>query len=148
MNVPKGRSSAKAPLVFGICDVETLTACSAALAKPGVEIRCEGFGVALTRVGTSTPFVFCDPPYLPLGGQKTNFSGYQAAGFGQEDHEFLEYVLRRSAASGAIVLASNSMAADQLYSRWEQSVMTTRRSIAAKGGDRLPMTELLFSNPR
>jgi site-specific DNA-adenine methylase len=81
---------------------------------------------------------------MPLQGQKTNFSEYQASVFGARDHGALETALRRSAKHGAIVLASNSMAADSLYYRWERSEMVTRRSIAASGGGRSMMTELLF----
>jgi DNA adenine methylase len=141
MNVPKGDT--KSPPV--ICDTETLTACSIALNKPGVTIMVEGYDRALDRVSSdSNSFVFCDPPYMPIASQKSNFNAYQAGGFGLEDQEALEKRLWHLSQQRVTIMVSNASSARELYSRWEANEVLTRRSIAANEGDRSPIIELLF----
>jgi DNA adenine methylase len=141
MNSPKGEFKTGPQ----ICDRPTLEACSKALNKPGVTIMTESWDRALERVTKhSTPLVFCDPPYMPLPDQKSNFSAYQAGGFDLQDQENLERALWDLVNGGTKVLTSNALSARELYSRWETIEVQTRRSIAAKEGGRKPLIELLF----
>ena len=74
--------------------------------------------------------VYCDPPYLTVGG---NFTAYHESGFNLMDHGKLSRKLRQLASAGVTVVASNSdlELVHHLYSGFERIGITAPRSVGA-----------------
>lgn len=137
-NVPFGRY--KNPT---ICDHVCLTL--AAVALQGVELTSIDFESACSNV-QSTDFVYFDPPYLPTS-KTSDFTAYNAGGFGLDDHKKLAtyfHILKRSV--GAEVLLSNSDRPEirELYRGDEIDEVLAARAINSRGSGRGKITELLI----
>lgn len=98
-NVPFGRY--KAP---NYCDRPNLEAVSRALQE--VELACAPFEAVLAEARPGD-WVYFDPPYAPLS-RTSNFTGYQAQGFTDEDQRRLRVVSGTLAGGGVSVMISNS----------------------------------------
>ncbi len=71
----------------------------------GAEIRVADFRDVLAEAGEGDQ-VYCDPPYVPLGGT-ASFTAYAKAPFGIEEQRALAIAAREAALRGARVVLSN-----------------------------------------
>jgi DNA adenine methylase len=93
-------------------------------------------------------FIYFDPPYH--SADKTNFTGYQADGFGEKDQERLRNVMIRMTKRGAKCLLSNS---DTEYIRelydydhFEIISVQAKRAINSDSSCRGNVNEVLIKN--
>jgi DNA adenine methylase len=138
-NVPFGRYKNPA-----ICDRNNLARCSRALQS--VDLRCENFE-AVEQLSEPGDFVYFDPPYAPVSAT-SNFTAYQAGGFGVEHHEALARLCNRLDEKGVRFMLSNSFTdmAMELYKRHKVEVVSAARAINAQGGGRGKVSELIVTN--
>jgi DNA adenine methylase len=87
--------------------------------------------------------VYCDPPYLTVGG---NFTAYHESGFNLMDHGKLSRKLRQLASAGVAVVASNSdlELVHHLYSGFERIGITAPRSVGAAANSQKAAPELIL----
>lgn len=142
-NVPFGRY--RSPRFL---DPENLRAVAESL--KGVRILCANFETVVGRVHEGD-FVYFDPPYAPLSAT-SNFTCYQAGGFGEEDQVRLRDVSRNLKKKGAFVMVSNSDTPliRDLYQGRDfhiHSVMA-KRAINSKGAKRGSISELIITTYR
>lgn len=149
-NVPVGRYTNPR-----ICDPAHLRGVAAALRQPGVTIEMGSFEASLANTGRGD-FIYCDPPYAPLS-RTASFANYTAEGFGAADQTALQQALVNAARRGAVVIASNSSAAQilSLYtSREAQNAglvvrrVPARRAINSRAGLRGPVDEVIVTNAK
>ena len=138
-NVPFG--SYKNPT---ICDNNNLARCSRALQS--VDLRCEKFEF-VEHLAEAGDFVYFDPPYAPLSAT-SNFTSYQAGGFGVEHHEALAQLCGRLDEKGVRFMLSNSFTdiAMELYKKHKVEVVSASRAINSKGARRGKVNELIVTN--
>jgi DNA adenine methylase len=93
-------------------------------------------------------FIYFDPPYH--SPDKTNFTGYQADGFGEEEQERLRNVMIKMTGRGAKCLLSNS---DTEYIRdlyahdlFEIISVQAKRAINSDSAGRGTVNEVLIKN--
>jgi DNA adenine methylase len=141
-NVPYGRY--KKP---SICEEEVLRRISGYLNAHEITLRNGDFEDAVSDAGVGA-FVYFDPPYH--SPDRTNFTGYQAGGFGEGEQRRLRDLMLRLSLRGIKCLLSN---ADTDYIRalyGEDPFVTvrvlTKRSISADASLRGPVSELLIRN--
>jgi DNA adenine methylase len=99
-NVPYGKYKNPA-----ICDEVVLRQISAYINSNQIVILNQDFEQAVMSAGKKS-FVYFDPPYH--SPDKTNFTGYQAGGFGEEEQRRLQGVMIKLTKQGAKCLLSNS----------------------------------------
>ena len=148
-NVPAGRHAA-----LTICDAANLRAWSQALRRPGVSLSAVSYENAL-RTARDGDFVYLDPPYAPLTST-SRFTSYTAAGFGAAEQAALQRLVIAIAGRGALVLLSNSSAAEirRLYARnggaqdagLHATTVPARRAINSRAAGRGPIREYLITN--
>jgi len=138
-NVPFGRY--KNP---NIADENNLRKASALLQR--ADIRHGDFSCALD-VAEPKFFIYLDPPYDPLT-QTANFTSYTAASFAGEDQRRLAGLFRELDSRGCRVMLSNSDTPfiRDLYSGYDITVVTARRSINCRANGRSPVNELVIRN--
>ena len=132
-NVPRGDYAN--PVV---CDEDTLTGANKALQK--ATIRYGDFG----RIEPGlNDFIYCDPPY------DGTFSGYDAGGFGEEEHRRLRDSVVKWQKQGASVMISNadtplirSLYGPDSFTIYE---MSAPRAINCNGSGRGHSSELLIT---
>ena len=137
-NVPHGAYKNPA-----ICNRSVLQAASAAL--QGMALTCGDFERALRRQRQGD-FVYCDPPYWPVGGY-ADFVNYTKEGFGPLDQERLRDVALRLKKAGVQVLLSNADLdpVHKLYAKsFEMRRVEARRAINSKATKRGNVGELLI----
>lgn len=105
-NVPFGKY--KNPI---ICDAENLLEVSKCLKH--VRLTEKSFEFVLDEA-KSGDVVYFDPPYMPVS-KTANFSSYTAEKFSLTDHTLLSLVFDQLVERGVTVIASNSIAARELY---------------------------------
>ena len=139
-NVPVG--SYKRP---AICEPEVLRAVSRYLRETQVELYTGDFADAVEGAG-SDAFVYFDPPYH--SADNTNFTGYQANGFGEGEQRRLRDLFDALTARGAKCLLSNS-ATDlilELYQNYHCDRIPARRNINSRPDGRGAVQEVLIRN--
>jgi DNA adenine methylase len=99
-NVPCGKYKNPA-----ICEEIVLRQISNYLNTHEIDILNNDFEDAIARADKNS-FIYFDPPYH--SPDKTNFTGYQADGFGEEDQERLRNVIIKMTKRGVKCLLSNS----------------------------------------
>jgi DNA adenine methylase len=141
-NVPYGRY--KKPR---ICEERVLRRISGYLNTHEITLRSGDFEDAVSDAGEGA-FVYFDPPYH--SPDRTNFTGYQAKGFGEDEQRRLRDLMVRLTRRGVKCLLSNS---DTEYIRalyGEEPFVTagvmTKRSISADVSLRGPVSEVLIRN--
>jgi DNA adenine methylase len=141
-NVPYGRY--KNP---SICEEELLRRISGYLNSHEITLRCGDFEEAVSDAGEGA-FVYFDPPYH--SPDRTNFTGYQAEGFGEGEQRRLRDLMVRLSRRGIKCLLSNS---DTEYIRslygdapFVTARVLTKRSISADASFRGPVSEVLIRN--
>jgi DNA adenine methylase len=87
--------------------------------------------------------IYCDPPYLPLGGA-VSFNGYTPYSFDYNETERLANELYQSVKRGAIAVISNHDTPDTryLFRQFKIHSINARRSVAANG-NRQPAREII-----
>jgi DNA adenine methylase len=141
-NVPYGRYKNPA-----ICIEIVLRRISNYLNKNDIRILNKDFEDAVADADKKS-FVYFDPPYH--SPDKTNFTGYQAGGFGDEDQQRLRDVMVKLAGRGVTCLLSN---ADTEYIRglytddiFDIIPVMAKRAINADSTGRGLVNEVLIKN--
>ena len=141
-NVPYGRY--KNPL---ICEEAVLRQISNYLNSNEISIVNGDFEQAVSTAG-KTAFIYFDPPYH--SPDKTNFTGYQANGFDDQEQERLRNVIIKMTNRGAKCLLSNS---DTEYIRelyndniFEITSVQAKRAINSNSAGRGAVNEVLIKN--
>lgn len=115
-----------------------------------VELVAQDFGACESAI-RAEDFVYCDPPYLPIS-ETSKFTAYTAEGYTSEDQADLIDMLYRVRMLGASFVLSSSdipIVHKQVHALdWRKSIkidaIAASRSIAAKGGSRKKVNELLI----
>jgi DNA adenine methylase len=148
-NVPAGRYANPR-----ICDAGNLRGVSAALSRPGVEVREDRFE-SVCEWAMPGDFIYFDPPYAPIS-PTSSFTAYMPGGFTSDDQRRLQQVVIELARRGCHVLLSNSTApevtalyADNVVARaagLRAHRVSARRTINSRGAARGAVDEYLISN--
>jgi DNA adenine methylase len=147
-NVPAGRYENPT-----ICDAAHLRRVAAALSARTVRIDGGSFEGPLESAGPGD-FVYCDPPYAPLG-PTARFAQYTAAGFGEPDQQRLQHAVLGAVRRGANVVLSNSSTpfTEALYGGHEarraglaMRRVPARRAINSRAALRGSVNEILVTN--
>jgi DNA adenine methylase len=145
-NVPYGRYTNPA-----ICDAPILRAINRYLNHDKVDIKTLSgdFETAVKTAGRGS-FIYFDPPYHSVGN--TNFTGYQAGGFGETEQRRLRDVFAAKTNAGAKCLLSNSDTPfiRELYAdgRFEIVTVKAKRAINSDSAGRGEVNEVLVKNWR
>lgn len=145
-NVPYGRYANPA-----ICDEPVLRAIHRYLCHDNVkiEILYGDFAVAVKNAERNS-FIYFDPPYH--SPDSTNFTGYLAGGFDDDEQRRLHEVFVAKTNAGAKCLLSNSDTSliRQLYNddRFDTIVVKAKRVINSDGAGRGEVDEVLIKNWR
>jgi DNA adenine methylase len=148
-NVPWGnRKRATASTVY---TEESILAASRALY--GVRLFVQDYKIACREVRfNSQAFGYFDPPYVPVSAS-SDFTAYQADGFGAAEQRDLAYLFHSIAKfgeqwSGGRALLSNSHCPVtlKLYKGLVRRRIQARRSINSVGSKRGPVSELLVES--
>jgi DNA adenine methylase len=141
-NVPYGKYKNPA-----ICDEIALRQISDYLNANRITIQNGDFEKAVSSSGKNS-FIYFDPPYH--SPDKTNFTGYQADGFGEAEQERLRDVMVKMTNRGAKCLLSN---ADTAYIRglyghdfFDIIPVQAKRSINSDSAGRGTVSEVLIRN--
>lgn len=96
------------------------------------------------RMAQAGDVIYCDPPYIPAS-KSANFTSYHTDGFTSEQQRKLARMLRIAARRGRHVVASNSetAAALALYSDFNITTTTARRSVSANAAGRTRAGEII-----
>ncbi len=131
-----------------VCDVENLKAVSALLNHFKVDVQHGDFEATTANAGPDD-VVYFDPPYIPLS-KTSNFTSYQAGGFGMAEQERLATYFRNLVDKGVHVVLSNSDTelTRALYEGFEMHVVQARRSVNSKGTGRGVVNELVLVGRR
>lgn len=102
-----------------------------------------------TAIGSAThgDFVYFDPPYIPID-ITSNFTSYQAEGFGQHDQVRLASTLEKLREKGIKAMCSNSdteMTRD-VFKNLHISTIQAPRMVSASAEGRGSITELVITN--
>jgi len=143
-NVPYGKYTNPA-----ICDVPVLRAIHNYLENAEIEILHGDFADAVKNAGRKT-FIYFDPPYY--SPNNTNFTGYLAGGFGDDEQARLRDVFVERTDAGAKCLLSNSdtQFIRDLYDdgRFEFFTIKAKRIINSDSTGRGEVDEILIKNWR
>ena len=132
-----------------ICDEPVLRAIHTYLSNKNVniEILCGDFASSITEANCNS-FIYFDPPYHSSGN--TNFTGYQANGFNENDQTRLRNVFLERTEAGAKCLLCNSDTEfiRGLYNdkRFEVLTVKAKRYINSNSSGRGEVNELLIKN--
>lgn len=143
LNVPYGRYKTYKP------DYANLLAAGRALASCRLHLNrldyCLGIALpasAHARRSRRDPlWIYCDPPY------RGTFTSYSQGGFDDADQTDLAQRLTEAATNGHVVVASNTLAADELYDNrhWQHHrLLAHRNNINRNGKGRAPVPDALY----
>lgn len=137
-NVPWGKNP-KAKLY----DRDNLEAVARSIVGLKVTFNGCSFRTALESVRRGD-LVYFDPPYVPI--KKTSFTRYTGSEFGYAEQEELAAEFDRLVDLGARVILSNAKTpwVVDRFRRYEIHTVNAARSIAADGGRRAPVPEVLI----
>ena len=141
-NVPFGRI-----WWANICDEETLARTS--LQLRGARLLNGDYARALETAGAGD-LVYLDPPYLSSGKGPATFYAYQPHTFGEVEHRRLAKIFRELDQRGCHLMLSNADTelVRELYDGYPYKVLTTRRQVNCKAGQREGWRELIIHNRR
>jgi DNA adenine methylase len=139
-NVPYGKY--RNPL---ICEEAALRRISAYLNINDVTILNRDFEAALPEAGKDS-FIYFDPPYH--SPDKSNFTGYQAGGFGEDEQRRLRDLFVKMTERGALCLLSNADTEfiRELYRDFEIAPVRAKRPINSDPSGRGCVNEILVKN--
>jgi DNA adenine methylase len=145
-NVPYGRYVKPA-----ICDAPVLHAIHRYFKYDNVDIEMQDgdFERAVETAGQGS-FIYFDPPYH--SSDNTNFTGYQAGGFGENEQRRLRdvFIARTDAGAKCLLSNSDSPLIRKLYSdnRFEIIAVKAKRAINSDSAGRGEVGEVLIKNWR
>lgn len=141
LNAPFGRY--KNPL---ICDEENIKEVSHFFNEKDIRFFNEDFEQFLSKC-KKNDFVYLDPPYDPIN-DSSNFTGYNANGFGRNDQKRLKKLCDKLDKKGVKFLLSNSSTKfiNDLYKEYKIDKIDAKRSINSKGNKRGSIKEVLVRN--
>ncbi len=124
----------------------TINALNKYLNKANVIIKCGDYKDALRGIRKGA-FVYLDPPYFPISSS-SSFTGYTAAGFGEEEQIALKKQCDLLDRRGVKFLLSNSSCKfiEDLYSEYIITKVGAKRAINAKPDKRGEVDEVLVRN--
>ena len=130
-----------------ICEESVLKAISKYLHEKGIQILQGDFAAAVQDAPGSA-FVYFDPPYH--SPDNTNFTGYQAGGFGEEEQKRLRDTFVALAGKGAKCLLSNADTEfiRKLYEGYKIETVQARRTINSNAAGRGDVNEVLIKSWR
>ncbi len=98
---------------------------------------------------SSGDFVFLDPPYLPISAY-ADFKRYTKEQFYEEDHVELAAEMQRLHDLGCYVVLTNSNhpLVHEQYSKFEISVIQTKRHISCRGNSRKGEDVVVYAPPK
>ncbi|MDR1636498.1 MAG: DNA adenine methylase [Treponema sp.] len=139
-NVPYGKY--RNPV---ICEEAVLRRISAYLNAGDVTILNRDFEAALSGAGRHS-FIYFDPPYH--SPDKSNFTGYQAGGFGEDEQRRLRDLFARMTEEGAECILSNADTEfiRDLYRDFEVVPVRAKRAINSDASGRGFVNEILVMN--
>jgi DNA adenine methylase len=139
-NVPYGKY--RNPV---ICEEALLRRIGAYLNSGKVTVLNGDFEDALSDAGRGS-FIYFDPPYH--SPDKSNFTGYQAGGFGEDEQRRLRDVFVRMTEKGALCLLSNADTEfiRDLYRGFEITPVRAKRAINSDPSGRGFVREILVKN--
>ncbi|MDR1577998.1 MAG: DNA adenine methylase [Deltaproteobacteria bacterium] len=145
-NVPYGHYAKPA-----ICDEPVLRAIHKYFNRKNIKIEIlSGDFADAVKSAEQESFIYFDPPYH--SPNKSNFTGYQAGGFGEDEQRRLRDVIIARSEAGAKCLLSNSDTdfIRKLYDddRFEISVVKAKRAINSDSAGRGDVNEALIKNWR
>lgn len=129
-----------------ITNETTIRSMSGYLNKANVTIRCGDYRDSLKGLRKGS-FVYLDPPYMPLS-TSSSFTGYTAAGFGEQQQRELKKQCDMLSKKGINFLLSNSCCdfIEDLYKDYIVERVAAKRAINAKGDKRGAIDEVLVRN--
>lgn len=91
--------------------------------------------------------VYFDPPYAPITST-SNFTGYTAGGFGEDDQRRLADVCKKLNEKGVKFILSNSNVPliDSLYNDFNKSIVLAKRNVNSDANKRGDTEEVLITN--
>jgi len=127
-----------------IRDVDTLRVASIALQGVCVEVRDFRTMVDLAQAGG---FFYFDPPYDPLS-KTSNFTGYTAGSFRDDDQQALAYIFAQLSERGCLCMLSNSFTPfiRGLYQGFTIETVLANRAISSDPDGRGGIRELVVLN--
>lgn len=139
-NVPYGRYKNPA-----ICEEPVLRAVSAYLHENSVTLLNGDFAPAVANADGHS-FVYFDPPYHSPGN--SNFTGYQAGGFGESEQIRLRDTFRMLSERGAYCLLSNADTEfiRELYRDFTIETVLAKRAINADSTGRGTVNEVVIKS--
>jgi DNA adenine methylase len=139
-NVPYGKH--RNPVIY---EEAVLRRISAYLNASDVTILNRDFEAALPGAGRHS-FIYFDPPYH--SPDKSNFTGYQACGFGEDEQRRLRDTFVRMTEKGAACLLSNADTEfiRDLYRDFEIAPVRAKRAINSDSSGRGFVNEILVKN--
>lgn len=125
-----------------ICDDNVIRAVSKYLNGPNINIRQGDFDDALWDV-KKNDFIYFDPPYH--SEDNTNFTGYNAGGFSEDEQYALFLTFKRLSDSGAKCMLSNSSTKfiNDLYKDYKIMKIKVGRSINSDANGRGAVEEVI-----
>lgn len=104
------------------------------------------YAETLKKVGKNS-LVYFDPPYHPVS-ESSNFTGYVAGGWGEDEQRRLRDMCDHLDAQGVKFLLSNSSTAliHALYKKYQIKTIKAARSINSVGSKRGDVDEVLIKN--
>lgn len=138
-NIPFGRH--EKPL---ICDKDNLLIVSVDLQD--IDLTSTSYENAF-KDAKKGDLIYLDPPYYPLS-KTSNFTEYQAGGFGIKDQIKLRDVFNELSQKGCYVIMSNSACTEirELYFHYNISEIQVARAINSKAGKRGKIKEYVIKN--
>jgi len=129
-----------------IVNEPVLRAVSHYLNANDIQITHLDYADALQKIGKNS-FVYFDPPYHPVS-ESSNFTGYVAGGWGENEQEGLRNVCNQLHAKGVKFLLSNSSTPliHSLYKDYKINKIKATRSINSIGTKRGNVDEVLIKN--
>jgi len=143
--IAAGNAPKKPHAAISIPSLDSLLVWSRVLSDARTTILAQRFDEELDRVKEGD-FVFLDPPYVPANATTSNFTEYQAGGFGPEDQERLAAWLPMIHARGARFLLTNAISARSLYEGWHVREVNVPRTINSKADKRGNVGEIMVAN--
>ncbi len=126
-----------------ICDPQRIASCAQVLAQ--AELWTGGYQTT-TCDARRGDFVYFDPPYVPAKAG-SNFTGYTAGGFGEQDHRELADLARSLVDRGVQVMLSNADVplVRRLYKGFKIDRVRVARSINSRGDKRGKVGEVIIT---
>lgn len=129
-----------------ILDEPNLRNVSRFLNENNIKFFCGDFSIPLKNADDKS-FIYLDPPYDPIS-ETSSFTGYNSGGFNRLEQERLKMCIDELNERGCRLLLSNSPTTfiKDLYSDYEQIILSASRSVNSVASKRGKIDEILIKN--